>query len=319
MNIDSVINSMEKSLEKVEIKSEVELLVLFIHTFFIENNFNLLSIKENDVNIKKEEKLEALEKLPVEWNASPNNWTFIYQHKATSDKYYINMVKMMNMLTVNAMICETEKVYSIQLPLSNLFQNCTFPLTKIEKQYFNEEKLKTVLNNVTEEILNKLLPTTKYHDEIPVGQQPSRILPIDESNNGVEIEDPLRINRPNIHRNPMPMPNPGNFDLDPFNSMGPSAGGGLIMGPNNPIFNNIGGDDDLGPGGFYGGPTTLPFGAVPEGARFDPIGPFGNQSSRRNFNNRNNRNNRNNGRFSFEPDNDSFLPPGGGGFDNMFL
>jgi len=95
----------------------------------------------------------------------------------------------------------------------------------------------------------------------------------------------------------MPMPNPGNFDLDPFNSMGPSAGGGLIMGPNNPIFNNIGGDDDLGPGGFYGGPTTLPFGAVPEGARFDPIGPFGNQSSRRNFNNRNNRNNRNNGRF----------------------
>jgi len=60
MNIDSVINSMEKSLEKVEIKSEVELLVLFIHTFFIENNFNLLSIKENDVNIKKEEKLEGI-------------------------------------------------------------------------------------------------------------------------------------------------------------------------------------------------------------------------------------------------------------------
>jgi len=78
--------------------------------------------------------------------------------------------------------------------------------------------------------------------------------------------------------------------------MGPSAGGGLIVGPNNPIFNNIGGDD-LESGGFYGGPTTLPFGAVPEGARFDPIGPFGNQSSRRNFNNRNGRN-RNNGRFN---------------------
>jgi len=308
---NSVINSIEKSLEIVEINSEAELLVLFIHSQFINNNFNLISIKENDVNIKKEEKTRVLEKIPTEWNNTPNNWTFIYQHEATNNKYYINLVKMMNILTINAMICETETIYSIQLPISNLFQNCTFPITKIEKQYFNEEKFKIVLDNIAIEIINKLLPTVKYQDvSANIQQQPSRILPNED--NGINIEDPLRIPRPNIRINPIP--NPGNFDLDPFNSMGPSAGGGLIVGPNNPIFNNIGGDD-LESGGFYGGPSTLPFGAVPEGARFDPIGPFGNQSSRRNFNNRNGRN-RNNGRFnSFEPDNDSFFPPGNGGFD----
>ncbi|ORX58602.1 hypothetical protein BCR36DRAFT_366821 [Piromyces finnis] len=319
MSFDSLINSLEKSLEKVEIKSEAELLVLLIHTQFIENNFTLISIKENDVNVKKEEKLKAIEKLPLEWNALPNNWVFIYQYKDTVEKYYINIVKMMNTLTVNAMVCKTEKVYSIQLSLSNLFQNCSFPLTKIEKQFFNKENLIPLLNNVTEEIVDNLHSSKKYHNEILAEQQPTKIPPIDFNDNEVETENSLRINRPNIIRNPMPL-NPGNFDLNPFNSMGPSAGGGLIMGPNNPIFNNIGGDDDLGPGGFYGGPTTLPFGAVPEGARFDPIGPFGNQSSRRNFNNRNNRNNGSNRRFnSYEPDNDSYFPPSGGGFDNMFL
>jgi len=105
-SFDAIVNSIENSLEKIEINSEAELLVLFIHSQLINNNFSLISIKENDANVKKEEKLKALEKIPNEWNSTPNNWTFIYQHDATSDKYYINMVKMMNMLTINAMICE---------------------------------------------------------------------------------------------------------------------------------------------------------------------------------------------------------------------
>jgi len=316
-SFEVIVNSIEKSLEKIEINSEAELAVLFIHSQFLDNNFKLISIKENDSKVKNEEKLNVLEKLPIEWNNTPNNWTFIYQHDTTNNKYYINIVKMMNMLTINSLILETEKVYSIQISLSNLFQECTFPLSKIEKKYFNEEKFKTIINNINLEIINKLLPTIKYHNELPVSQETSRILPQDD--NEIEFNDPLRINRPNIRRNPVnPMvPNPGNFDLDPFNSMGPSGGGGLIMGPNNPIFNNIGDDYDLESGGFYGGPTILPPGAVPAGARFDPIGPFGNQSSRRNFNNRN-RNNRNKGFNSFEPDNDIFFPPGGGN-DNMFL
>jgi len=311
-SFDEIVNSIEKSLENVNINSEVELAILFINTQFLVNNFKLISIEENDSKIHKKEKVEVLEKLPLEWNNIPNKWTFIYQHDKTDDKYYISIVKMMNILTINAMILETEKVYSIQISLSNLFNECNFPLSKIEKKYFNEEKFKTINNNINLEIINKLLPTTKYHDELLVSQEPSRIIPQDD--NELEFNDPLRINRPNIRRNNPMMPNPGNFDLDPFNSMGPSGGGGLIMGPNNPIFNNIGGDNDLESGGFYGGPSFLPPGAVPDGARFDPIGPFGNQSSRRNFNNRN-KNNRFN---SYEPDNDIFFPPGGG-HDNMFL
>jgi len=62
-SFDVVVNSIENSLEKVEINSEAELLVLFIHSQLINNNFSLISIKENDVNVKKEEKLKGIVKL----------------------------------------------------------------------------------------------------------------------------------------------------------------------------------------------------------------------------------------------------------------
>ena len=53
---------------------------------------------------------------------------------------------------------------------------------------------------------------------------------------------------------------------------GGSAGGGMIMGPDHPMFRPH--DDFSGPN-LYGGPQFLPPGSVPPGSRFDQIGPFG--------------------------------------------
>ncbi|KAF9215319.1 hypothetical protein BGZ59_001703 [Podila verticillata] len=84
--------------------------------------------------------------------------------------------------------------------------------------------------------------------------------------------------------------NIGRDDLDPFGGrlggiggggfggfgggIGGSSGGGMIVGPNHPMFRRPPGGGNGG-GGIYGGPQPLPRGSVPPGARFDPIGPFG--------------------------------------------
>lgn len=102
---------------------------------------------------------------------------------------------------------------------------------------------------------------------------------------------------------PSRQPNPfsvGGSDLDPLGgrpanfpgfpgSSGPSFGpmggggdgGGMFMGPGHPLFGGgagggrFGGQGGVGGsgGGVWGGDGWLPQGAVPPGARFDPIGP----------------------------------------------
>ncbi|KAF9321954.1 hypothetical protein BG003_009272 [Podila horticola] len=93
--------------------------------------------------------------------------------------------------------------------------------------------------------------------------------------------------------------NIGRDDLDPFGGrlggigggggggfggiggiggIGGGSGGGMIVGPNHPMFRRPPGSGG-GSGGIYGGPQPLPRGSVPPGARFDPIGPFGGDGS----------------------------------------
>ncbi|KAJ2490563.1 hypothetical protein IWW37_003024 [Coemansia sp. RSA 2050] len=78
-------------------------------------------------------------------------------------------------------------------------------------------------------------------------------------------------------------PNPASVGCDDLNPLGHpfgsgvGEGGGMVVGPGHPMFRQggHGGGDDVGRPGTFGGPQALPPGAVPAGARFDPIGPFG--------------------------------------------
>ena len=101
----------------------------------------------------------------------------------------------------------------------------------------------------------------------------------------------------------------GSYDLDPFagsrgfvgiGSGAMPSGGGMIVGPDHPMFRGQGSRNPSFPGQ---GPLTFPPGSVPPGARFDPTGPFdimgpgvrprGQRPP-----------------FSGDPDNDEFMPPG---------
>ena len=103
--------------------------------------------------------------------------------------------------------------------------------------------------------------------------------------------------------------------LPPFPSGGSampplaSQGDGMVVGPSHPLFQERTRDrsEELGP---WGGDGFLPPGAVPPGARFDPVGPFADSAPR----------------FprggprgpSGNPDWDD-LPPPGGGPGSMYL
>ncbi|KAH6562066.1 hypothetical protein BASA50_004201 [Batrachochytrium salamandrivorans] len=156
------------------------------------------------------------------------------------------------------------------------------------------------------------------------------------------------ISRPTLHnadhrdgdssRSPIPpMPHPygvGDVDLDPLAAApammppvfggsrlygGPMhPGGGMLVGPDHPMF---GGGDLRGRGGYGGesglphrmggGPVRFPPGAVPPGARFDPVGPFGHRPDGGSV--------LGGGRgrvFSGDPDNDDLIPPG---YNDMFM
>jgi len=128
------------------------------------------------------------------------------------------------------------------------------------------------------------------------GIEPSTINPF---NVGRDDLDPLGSN---------PLIGPPRFGGDIGRGI-PSRGGGMLVGPDHPMFGQRGpsrGDE------IFGGPQNLPRGAVPPGARFDPIGPFGPQPLPRPGQPRGRGRNFPSG----GPDNDELPPPG---YNDMFM
>ncbi|KAI9209926.1 uncharacterized protein BJ171DRAFT_485585 [Polychytrium aggregatum] len=145
--------------------------------------------------------------------------------------------------------------------------------------------------------------------------------------NPISSQEPLRDPR-RFEPGPLyPQSSPfsiGNADLDPLAAspgmfggrppVGGFGGGGMVVRPGHPIFQGSAPGGPLGPPSL-GGPPRLPPGAVPPGARFDPIGPFGPVpgSGFRPIGPGGPRGSR---PFSGDPDNDELPPPG---YNDMYL
>jgi proteasome inhibitor subunit 1 (PI31) len=110
-------------------------------------------------------------------------------------------------------------------------------------------------------------------------------------------ENPLQIGRRDL--DPIPM-NPHDLFSPP--SLFPhNSGDGMFVGPDHPIFGMRGGGSyGRGP---WGGDGFLPPLGAPPGARFDPVGPFGDLGGR-------GRGRPPGGGNMRGPDNDEFMPPG---------
>ncbi|KAJ2841619.1 hypothetical protein IWW36_006200 [Coemansia brasiliensis] len=126
--------------------------------------------------------------------------------------------------------------------------------------------------------------------------------------------DDLMFTSSTAHGNPLSV---GRDDLDPLGGSGGlggmDQGGGMIVGPNHPMFRHGGNGSGFDTDPLHG-PQRLPPGAVPPGARFDPIVPHG--QAPRGGHPRGGlprgppgRGGNSSGPFSGEPDPDSTAPP----------
>ncbi|KAJ2380378.1 hypothetical protein GGI05_006326 [Coemansia sp. RSA 2603] len=108
-----------------------------------------------------------------------------------------------------------------------------------------------------------------------------------------------------------PVADIGSSDLDPLGRGAGSEGGGMVVGPGHPMFRR--GFAPGAPLGDDGRSMGLPQGAVPPGARFDPIGPFGGvPGSARPGGRGGPAGPGGSGLFSGDPDPDAMQPPKGG-------
>jgi hypothetical protein len=248
--------------------------------------------------------------------------------------FLIKSIRLAGKFLVHGLAIEDNKTSTLEVVIADYTSASFFPYNGREplvNGFISESRLKDLISLYKINILQKLIPGLNkpgYEETTQTTTSPIRSSASQPRN---DPYDPLRIPprvpptypAPQVFDDPFsvegPRTNPfsvGRDDLDPFGS-GPlfprfgiggvpssGRGGGMHVGLDHPMFGPRGGiRDDRG---FRGGPPTLPRGAVPPGARFDPIVPF---NPRPNVG-------QNPTYFSGEPDNDEPPPPG---YNDMFM
>ncbi|ORX70029.1 hypothetical protein DL89DRAFT_151148 [Linderina pennispora] len=136
------------------------------------------------------------------------------------------------------------------------------------------DALAQLTSTVVDDIVRKIIPT----EEEPVDIKHHALAFQAESRSG-----PSRQEQPSgaFGSAATPGRGPGNpleigrNDLEPLGGrLGDPASGGMVVGPGHSMFRGEQSREERIPAG----PSFLPPGAVPAGARFDPIGPFGGAS-----------------------------------------
>lgn len=235
------------------IDKKEDVLVLFVHWYFVKNGFKCLGLGDSKVIEATE---VGSELLPTGWNQGPN-YTLRYVKEG---KLYILMaIKSEGDLLLNLLRIEDHSVSNVQFPIDTVGE-LRGPLERLIPSYEN------VLTVLKRDFVEPVYSGS--------GREVSTQTVQPEAPRRVEDDDPLRVGPPRRPVNPvvpgLPRGDPfsiGRDDLNPFGQ----GGGGMLFDP----FGNRGGPNRPFPG--LGVPGRLPPGAVPPGARFDPFGPPDNE------------------------------------------
>ncbi|XP_075225051.1 proteasome inhibitor PI31 subunit-like [Lycorma delicatula] len=267
-----------KTVEK-DLKKEEDVLVAFIHLVLINNNYRSIGLGDSKDIIGNE---KASELLPENWNADSSCYALRYLN---GDKLYLLkvipsgdnvIVTLINVqdLSVNSVAFNvTSAVKSIRGDtLADIIPNCNEIAKKIQCELIKSVKEATTQSCQAQERRTQPIIPPNIPDRGRLGQprHPDLAGPPDWQ----ARFDPFDY---------------GRADLDPLRR----GTGGMIfdpMGPQHP---------GIQPG--LGIPGQLPRGAVPPGARFDPMGPPDFERLPR---------------PRFPPDSDDMPPPG---FEDMFM
>lgn len=253
-------------------------------------------------------------KLPAEWNAKgPDHYSFRYKHHQSSLDYLVKVVKLGNKAVIHGIAMQGSKTSTLEIPLSDYFSPSFFPYPQkhgetepLVNGFIGSSRVKDLVIAFKTKILQTLVPglrkdgyTEESSSNTGTGSsssstQPGRSNPPPRQPRAPfagDEDDPSDPSTVPPFRNPLSV---GDRDLDPLGGSplrlpprfgggsggafappplfpGGDTGGGMYVGPDHPMFRNR-----FPPPNHPGaGPTGLPPGAVPPGARFDPIYPGG--------------------------------------------
>ena len=263
-----------------QIAKKEDVLVLFVHWYFIKNGFKCIGLGDSKAYDSSE---TASELLPEGWNTRPN---YALRYLNEGKLYILHGTRSDEDLLLNLLRVDNQSVSNTQYPINQTVNNLHGPLETLMPSYQN------VLQTVQKDLVSPLLPNNTAETSTQTTTSEHSIATVPDA-------DPLRVG-PSAHPRLVTQPwapeiDPsrvvGGADLNPF-----SRGGGMIFDPFNPSARNP--LDPLRPG--LGIPGRLPPGAVPPYARFDPFGPPDNNPPRPRRN----------------PDSDDAMPPG---YDDMFM
>ncbi|KAI8979785.1 PI31 proteasome regulator N-terminal-domain-containing protein [Mycotypha africana] len=257
-------------------------------------------------------------KLPEGWNSNgPHSYNFRYSHPQSSLTFIIKVVRLGDKCVILGLGIGDNKTAILDVLTEDYTSESFYPYDSTKNEplvhgFISSSRFEDFIKSYKLNILQRLIPGLNkpgYEDTSSREETRQRHFP-----------PPSNIPSQPSGDHPTPMfPDVGSSDLNPLGNDGigggvsmPGRGSGMYVGPDHPIFGSRSGDDLEDPTGIYGGPQPLPRGAVPPGARFDPIGPFGRppvrppsgrgRSGPRRL-------------FPGEPNNDELPPPG---FGDMF-
>ncbi|KAI8986392.1 PI31 proteasome regulator N-terminal-domain-containing protein [Pilobolus umbonatus] len=253
--------------------------------------------------------------LPTSWNEQgPSCYQFRYSHPQSSLTFIIKIVKLADKCLILGHAITDNKIAQFDINMEDYTSASFFPYRINESDqplvhgFISSTRLDDYIKAYKLNIIQRLIPglnkpgyeeTRTSNTASPTTSSNTRPSQPPQPSTGQlphpRVDDPYRV---------------GQSDLEPMGGLRMPGRDGMFLGPDHPIFGNRGGSLD-DPSGLFGGPQPLPRGSVPPGARFDPIGPFGQLPARP----------RQPGRrdprhpFSGEPDNDELMPPG---YTDMF-
>ncbi|KAL0074561.1 PI31 proteasome regulator N-terminal-domain-containing protein [Phycomyces blakesleeanus] len=296
----SVLNVLEKSVNG-SLQSPQDALAAAVHAIMLSAGFKLSEPSKEDK--------DGQSKLLAGWNSlGPNYYGYFYDLQDSGSTCEIKGVKIGHRFVVLGL--NGDETVVLDIPVKEYTSESSFPIETSSKDlgsaFISAEKFEDLIHLFKTHILHKLTSgsTNSGYENTRSGRQEGFPRNNQQQSDDIPVFSSLQDNSRPGRENPFSV---GRSDIDPLGGHHiPGPGDGTYVGPSHPMYSHR---HDQENSNIFGGPQTLPRGAVPPGARFDPIGPFGNPPGRGGLGGPRRG-------FGGEPDNDEMSPPG---FNNMFM
>ncbi|EJU06235.1 hypothetical protein DACRYDRAFT_73600 [Dacryopinax primogenitus] len=277
--------------DEPKISNPLSAVTALLHTILSGLSFRLQSHSDAPLSPPPESNV-----LLSDWAThSPESHTLLYKHPRSSLTYLFKVVRLGDKALIHGRSLESPATASVELTIADYTSASFWPWEKkdgadpLVHGFISSNRVADFASLVKVGLVAKLAPglekeglETSSEQQPPPQGGPSRPRQPPAPGPGPPFthpprepyagpRNPLSIGADDLNPPGLPPSNP----FAPGRLFDPNSGG-MFVGPSHPIFGDrgVGGIGELpGPGRRWGGDGWLPEGAVPPGARFDPIGP----------------------------------------------